>query len=267
MSEFERLRVVTGYEFLKHIRRRRLYVILGLALLAELAVLIGVPALTDGYPDDMMFMAALLTVGPSLAAIGAVFFAGDAIAGEFESKTGFILFTNPVRRTTLVTGKYLASCVAVTLLIIFSYVIISISLLAIYGEVPIEVAKSLGLCLLYGASVLSVTFFFSSVSKGAMGATVMTLLFIMVISGIIEGVLLFADKPYWFTLSAGGDSIALVYSDFELLMEGFMPQGAMGMLPFEFETPDIGLTALGMVIYLVVGFVLSIWISNRRQLA
>ena len=94
MSEFEKLRVVVRYEFLKHIRRRRLYVILGLALLAELAVIIGVPALMDGYPNSVMVMAALLTVGPSLAAIGAVFFAGDAIAGEFESKTGFILFTD-----------------------------------------------------------------------------------------------------------------------------------------------------------------------------
>ncbi len=267
MSEFEKLRVVTGYEFLKHIRRRRLYVILGLALITELAVIIGVPVLMDSYPDNMMVMAALLTVGPSLAAIGAVFFAGDAIAGEFESKTGFILFTNPVRRTTLVMGKYLASLVAVTLLIIFSYVIIAITLLVIYGEVPIETAKSFGLALLFAASVLSVTFFFSSVSKGAMGATVMTLLFLMVISGIVESILIFADKPSWFILSAGGDSIALVYVNMELLMEGFMPQGGMGMLPFEFETPDIGLTTLGMVIYLVVGFVLSIWISGRRQLA
>jgi len=265
LSEFEKLRVVTGYEFLKHIRRRRLYVILGLALLAELAVIIGVPVLMDGYPNSVMVMAALLTVGPSLAAIGAVFFAGDAIAGEFESKTGFILFTNPVRRTTLVTGKYLASLVAVTLLIIFSYVIIAITLLVIYGEVPIETAKSFGLALLFAGSVLSVTFFFSSVSKGAMGATVMTLLFIMVISGIIESVLLFAGKPYWFILSAGGDSIAVVYGGYELFMEGIVP-GGMGRLLFEIETPDIGLTTLAMVIYLVVGFGLSILISGRRQL-
>lgn len=267
MSEFEKLRVVTGYEFLKHIRRRRLYVILGLALIAELAVIIGVPTLMDGYPDSVMVMAAMLTVGPGLAAIGAVFFAGDAIAGEFESKTGFILFTNPVRRITLVTGKYLASSIAVILLIIFSYVIIAITLLAIYGEVPIETAKSFGLALLFAGSVLSVTFFFSSISKGAMGATVMTLLFIMVISGIIESVLLFADKPYWFLLSAGGDSIALVYGGYELFMEGIVPQGGMGGFPFGFETPDISLTTLGMVIYLVVGFVLSIWISGRRQLS
>jgi len=265
LSEFEKLRVVTRYEFLKHIRRRRLYVILGLTFVTELAVLIGVPALMDGFPDNVMVMAALLTIGPSLATIGAVFFAGDAIAGEFESKTGYILFTNPVRRITLVTGKYLASCVAVILLIIFGYAIVSISLLVIYGNVPIETAKSFGLCLLFAGSVLSVTFFFSSVSKGAMGATVMTLLFIMVISGIIETVLLMAGKPYWFLLSTGGDSVAAVYGGYELFLEGIMPNG--GMLPFEIETPDIGLTALSMAVYLVVGLVLSIWISGRRQLA
>lgn len=267
MSEFERLRVVIGYEFLKHIRRKRLWVILGLTLVAELAVLIGLPALMDGYPKNVMVMAAMLTIGPSLATIGAVFFAGDAIAGEFESKTGYILFTNPVRRITLVTGKYLASCAAVILLIIFGYVITAISLLIIYGDVPFEMLKSFGLCLLYAGSVLSVTFFFSAISKGAIGATIITLLFITVISGIIESVLMMANKPYWFLLSAGGDSIAMVYGGLELLLEGIMPRGGMGMFPFELETPDIGLFALGMVIYLVVGFVLSLWISKRRQLA
>jgi len=267
LSEFEKLRVVTGYEFLKHIRRRRLYVILGLTLAAELAVLIGLPALMEGYPDNVMVMAAMLSIGSSLATIGAVFFAGDAIAGEFESKTGYILFPNPVRRITLVTGKYLASCAAVILLVIFAYAIVSISLLAIYGEVPIETAKSFGLCLLYGGSVLSVTFFFSSLSKGAMGATVITLLFITVISAVVDGVLTMAGKPHWFLLSTAGDSIATVYGGYELLMEGFMPPGGMEMLPFEIKTPDIGLCALSMVIYLVVGFVLSIWISRRRQLA
>jgi ABC-2 type transport system permease protein len=265
LSEFEKLSVVTRYEFLKHIRRKRLYWILGLTFVAELAVLIGLPVLMGDFPDNVMVMAALLTIGPSLATIGAVFFAGDAIAGEFESKTGYILFTNPVRRITLVTGKYLASCVAVILLIIFGYAIVSISLLVIYGNVPIETAKSFGLCLLFAGSVLSVTFFFSSVSKGAMGATVMTLLFIMVISGIIEGVLLMAGKPYWFLLSTGGDSVAAVYGGYELFLEGIMPNG--GMLPFEIETPDIGLTALSMAVYLVVGLVLSIWITKRRQLA
>ncbi len=273
MSELERLRVVTGYEFLKHIRRRRLYVILGLTLIAELAVLILLPTLMEGYPDNVMVMAAMLSIGPSMAVIGAVFFSGDAIAGEFESRTGFLLFPNPVKRSTLVMGKYLASCAAVILLIIFGYAIVCISLLAIYGNIPIETAKSFGLCLLYAGSVLSVTFFFSSVSKGAMGATVITLVFIMVICGIIESVLMMAGKPYWFILSAGGDSIAMVYGGYELLLAGIMPPGGMEGMPHGgsmlsmLKTPDIGLCALAMAIYMVVCFLLSIWITKRRQLA
>ena len=265
MSEFEKLRVVTRYEFLKHIRRKRLYVVLGFTLAVELAVLIGLPLLMDGFPNDIMLMATMLSLGPSLATVGAVFFAGDAIAGEFESKTGYMLFTNPVRRITLVTGKYLACCVAVMLLVIFGYAIVSISLLAIYGSVPVETAKSFGLCLLFAGSVLSVTFFSSSVSKGAMGATVVTLLFILVISGVIETVLMIADKPNWFLLSSNGDSIATVYGGYELILGGLAPHGGE-RLPFEIETPDIGLSMLSMGIYLVVGFLLSIWISGRRQL-
>jgi len=267
LSEFEKLRIVTAYEFLKHIRRRRLYVILGLTFVAELAVLILIPALMKGYPDNMMVMAGMLSIGPTLATIGAVFFAGDAIAGEFEGKTGLILFTNPVKRITLVTGKYLAGCAAVILLIIFGYAITSISLWAIYGNVPIATAKSFGLCLLYAGSVLSVTFFFSSISKGAMGATVTTLVFITVISGIIASVLMLAGKSTWFLLSTASDSIFTVYGGYELLFQGVMPAGSMQMMPFQIKNPDIGLCALGMVIYLAVGFVLSLWISQRRQLA
>jgi ABC-type transport system involved in multi-copper enzyme maturation permease subunit len=269
LSEFEKLRVVIGYEFLKHLRRKRLYVVLGLTLVAELAVLIILPLLTDGYPDNVMVMAAMLTIGPSLATIGAVFFAGDAIAGEFEGRTGYILFTNPVRRLTLVVGKYLACCAAVILLIAFGYAIIAVSLLVIYGSVPIETAKSFGLCLLFGGSVLSVTFFFSSISKGAMGATVITLIFIMIISSIIEAVLMVADKPVWFLLSAAGDSVTTVYGGIELFMGlmGNVPRG-MGNIPSGFfDVPDLNLMIAAMVGYLVVGLALSVWISKRRQLA
>ena len=265
MGKLEKLRIVAGYEFLKHIRRKRLYVILGLTLLAELLVLILVPVLGDGYPDNVKVMAAVLSIGPSLATIGAIFFAGDSIAGEFESKTGYILFTNPVGRMTLVIGKYLACYAAVILLVILGYVILSVSLLVIYGSIPIETLSSFGLCLLYTGSVLSVTFFFSSISKGAMGATVITLVFIFVISGIVDSVLAMTGQPHWFMLSTNGDSIATVYGGYELFMGGF--GGGGERIPFEFETPDIGLSVLSMVIYLVVGFVSSIWISKRRQLA
>jgi ABC-type transport system involved in multi-copper enzyme maturation permease subunit len=40
LSNFEKLGIVIKYEFLKHIRRRRLYIILGIALLVEVLALI-----------------------------------------------------------------------------------------------------------------------------------------------------------------------------------------------------------------------------------
>ena len=267
MSELEKLRIVTGYEFLKHIRRKRLYVILGLTLVAELVVIIFVPILREagGYPDNIMVMAFFLTVGPSLASLGAVFFAGDAIAGEFESKTGYILLTNPVRRTTLWVGKYLACSIAVALLMMFSYLITAVALLAIYTEIPFEMYQSFGLALLFAGAFVSVTFFFSSISKGAMGATVMTLLLVLVLFGIIESILMFTDNPSWFLLSTGGDSIAAVYGEYSVILGEFLPEGVE--LPFEMETMNIGLAAMAMAVYMVVGFITSIYISNRRQLA
>jgi ABC-2 type transport system permease protein len=266
LSNLEKLGIVIKYEFLKHIRRARLYVILGIALLVELAVLILIPVLRDGYPDNVKVMAALLTVGPSLAALGAVFFAGDAVAGEFESKTGFLLFTNPIKRYILWLGKYLAGFIAVVLLIVFTYIIIAISLFVIYQEVPVEILKSFGLCLLYASATLSLTFFFSSLSKGAMGATVMTLLFVWVLSGIVESVLAFTGNPYWFIISAGGDSIAMAYGGMETFMAG-LGMSDVGTMMRNFRQISLGMAAWGMTIYLVVCFVASIFIGNRRQLA
>jgi ABC-2 type transport system permease protein len=270
--EFDKLRVVVMYEFMKHIRRRRLYIIMAIALAAEALALILVPTLmTGGYPDNVTLMAVILTFGASLAAIGSVFFAGDAIAGEYESKTGFILFTNPIRRITLWTGKYLAGLLAVGLLIIFTYVVMAIALAVIYHEVPIQIFGSLGLCLLYAAAVLSLTFFFSAISKGSMGATVMTLLFIWILSGIVQSILAFTNNPYWFMISSGGDSVTLPYGSLRELMQG-LGFGGGGGGPFggdigSFGTLTIPLAIWGMLIYVIGGFVVSIWISRRRQLA
>ncbi len=269
MSNLEQLQIVIRYEFLKHFRRKRLYIVLGIALLVEALVLILIPILMDkGYPDDALTMAALLAAGPSLAVIGAVFFAGDAIAGEFESKTGFLLFINPVKRLVLWTGKFLAGFIATAILVIFSYIIIIIALLAIYQQVPVELLKSFGLCLLYAGAVLSVTFLFSSLSKGSMGATVITLLFIFVICGILEGVLTATGNPSWYILSAAGDSVTAVLSDMNRIMATLgIDTSQFGPMMENFKPLDITMAMVGMIIYLVPCFIASLWISRRRQLA
>jgi len=268
MNSFKQLGIVFNYEFLKHIRRARLYIILGITLALEVLVLILIPVLTHkGFPGDVKSMAALLTIGPSLAGIGAVFFAGDAIAGEYESKTGFLLFINPIRRIVLWIGKYLAGLFSVTLLMIFNYIIIAIALLAIYHTVPWQMYESFGLATYYAAAVLSTTFFFSAASRGSMGATIMSLLFVWVVSGILESVLSFTSNPTWFILTAGARSIGTVYGGLQEFLSGLGLSGAdLGNVGnFHIATPGMG--AWGMTIYFVAGFLGSIFLARRRQLA
>lgn len=263
MSEFEKLKIVTRYEFLKHLRRKRLYLILGIIIAVELSVLVGLPVLGQSYPDDVTAMAGMLSIGSVLVTIGAVFFAGDAIAGEFEEKTGYILLPNPVKRTTMVIGKYLACYAAIAMLAIIGYAIACASLLVIYGQVPVEACGSFALTILFAGSILSLTFFFSSISKGAMGATVMTLAFLMIISGVIDGVLTMAGHNAWFLLSRAGDVTLMVYPGFKAAAAGMV--GAMGM-PGGATEYNIDLCIIAMVAYLVVCFLLSIWITKRREM-
>lgn len=95
-----------------------------------------------------------------------------------------------------------------------------------------------------------------------MGATVMTLAFIMLISGTIDGVLTMANQPSWFLLSRAGDAIIMVYPGFKAMMIA-----GMGMeMPAGALEYDIGLCTATMGTYLVACFLLSILFMRRREM-
>ncbi|MCS7131927.1 MAG: ABC transporter permease [Hadesarchaea archaeon] len=260
-GEHEKLRVVAKYEFMKHLRRKRFYVVLALAIAVELIVLIALPLLGAGYPSNVMVMAALLSMGATFPTMGAVFFAGDAIAGEFEGKTGYVLFPNPVRRATIVLGKYLACFSAIALAVLALYGVVGVSLLWIYGRVPMEVAGSMALCLLASGAVVSVTFFFSSISRGTMGATVTTLIFIFVVLEVVESVLLMAGQPRWFLLSYASGVMITIYDGY-----GAFAGVHEGIPPRAMQSPEVGTSIAVMVAYLLVFLALSVAIAKRREM-
>jgi len=65
-------------------------------------------------------------------------------------------------------------------------------------------------------------------------------------------------------LSTAGDSIATIYGGYELLLGRGIPWG----IPLDvFRFPNIGLYIVAMVSHIAAGFLVSIWISERKQLA
>ena len=111
---------MTKYSFLNYLRARRFLVMVLLVAIVNLVLTaaVGYTRSADFLNSPLGFYGAwrgsfidifiLLTV---------VFFGGDAISGEFQNKTGYYLVPNPIRRSTIYVGKYLAAFIASTLIL------------------------------------------------------------------------------------------------------------------------------------------------------
>jgi len=275
LSEFEKLKVVTRYELLKQFRRKRFYgalvitvfavvLIIGLYQGLDLPRQIGLPEnLINQYGPELF--AIFVTGMGALAILAAVFFAGDAIASEFERKTGYILFPNPVKRTTIVIGKYLACFIATTTIVIIAYLISAGALLGFYGQVPVGILGSLAITLMLACSVISIAFAFSSVLKGGMGATIATLLTFMVVFTIISSSLAFAGYNPWFMPDRAGDAAGATYG-IPLEQFGVIYGGGPMMGGLLQASQDPTLSFFVLLVYAVILFGLSIWVTKRREM-
>jgi len=269
LSEFEKLKIVTKYELLKQFRRKRFYGALVFIILAQV-LMIGLYRGLDipgelGYPDSPELFAIFVVSMSAFAVLAAVFFAGDAIASEFERKTGYVLFPNPIKRRSIVIGKYLACFLATLVILVVGYVISAVALVGIYQAIPVGILGSLAISIALVLGVLGIAFFFSSLLKGGMGATIATLIIFMVVSPIIRGSLSYAGYEPWFLPDYAGDAAMSTYGiDFSEIFAGFTPGGGMqGMMTM---MPDPVVSFFVLLIYALVTLLVSIWLTKRREM-
>lgn len=276
MSEFEKLKVVTKYELLKQYRRKRFYGALAITVLAVILTIglyqgldlpgkMGVPAIIMSQYGAEIFAMFVTSMG-ALAVLGAVFFAGDAIASEFEHKTGYILFPNPVKRTTIVVGKYLACFIATAIIILIAYLISAGALFAFYGRIPGGIVGSLAIALMLGCMMISMAFAFSSMLKGGMGATIATLLTYMVVFTIISTTLTYAGYDPWFMPDRAGDSMSATYGIPLEQVFGGMYGGGRWMAGMVRASQNPTLSFFVLLGYAVVLFGVSIFLTKRREM-
>jgi ABC-2 type transport system permease protein len=167
--------LMSRYQFRDYLRSRRF--ILMMAIVAVIsAILIGVV----GYfrPPGLVgtsnaFYSSLWVGGAEILILfSGIIFAGDAIAGEFQNKTGYFLMGLPIKRWSVYAGKYLAAYAAcvVTLLV---YLVVLVAFGSYYlgaGAVTGALFESLLLALLYLAALLGTMFLFSSLFKTSLYA-------------------------------------------------------------------------------------------------
>lgn len=264
-SDLSQARTVVRYDILKHFRSRRLISM----LIIEGAVLALITALLV-FQDERPFnetMASYAAWASTLVAIGATLFAGDAIVSEFQSRTGFLLFPNPVKRSALFLGKFLAAAlIMILVMIIYFGVAIGVSMAISTNLDHLELSfYSLGLAMLYSIAAVALAILISSFMKGSTGALILTFFLLFMILPLVDGLFVlvkdFAPTPS-LTYAAGAIS-AILTTPYPLETEAIVSEG----MTIYIHTPPVEMAVLVMAAWTVVTVVLAYFLFKRREMA
>ena len=188
--------LMSRYQFRDYLRAQRFILMLAIVA-AILAILIALvahfrpPALIG---SGNAFFGSLWVGGAEILLIFAgIIFGGDAIAGEFQNKTGYFLMGLPIKRWSVYAGKYLAAYAAslVTILVYFVALVGAGFYFVGAGAITVGLFESIALVALYLAALLGTTFLFSSLFKQSLyGVIIVAIMFLFgfsLIVGLIEG--------------------------------------------------------------------------------
>lgn len=207
-TDVSQVMIVARYDILKHIRSKRIYGIIAILALILVVNMVLPPALGNSYSKDAgEFASGFISFMPTVIIIIATLFAGDAIVSEFQGRTGYLLFPNPVKRSSLYAGKYLAAFGLGLSLLVLYYGVVAILALAVTGSVSELMVWSFLLAVLFTASTISMGFMISSLMKGSTGALILTFALLLMIMPMISGIMSLTDVKPDFLLSFAGDSI------------------------------------------------------------
>ncbi len=210
-SSMAQMLTIAKYQFLNYIRSKRLFILLGITIAISLIFLVIIWKFVepkylsaDGYLSRWVSFVAYLVI------LAALFFGGDAIASEYGKKTGYFLFPNPIKRWSILWGKFLASLVA-SLLVVFLYWGIALGdTYIVKGEVTIHGLYSMGLSILYLISLLSLTYMFSAFFKNSAVSITITAILYFFVFNIVDSISMLTGVEPWFSITYAGEVITNV---------------------------------------------------------
>jgi ABC-2 type transport system permease protein len=267
---------LTLYQLREYLRSRR-FVALLLIILAIGGIITAVVAHFRGgiVGSTDAFYGSLWGGGVDIVIVlSAVFFGGDAIAGEFQNKTGYFLMGLPIRRTTVYLGKFIAAYLAsVAMLLVFLAVLLLNGGYYFGGGLfPWQLGLSFVLALVYLAAVLGATFLFSSLFKTSAYGFVLTAILFLFGFAILQEVLtaLVHMEPY-LVISYAEATIGNVFSS--TANWGFtgsqvtttIPIGRGQTMTSTSWTPGIGEGIVIMLAYFVITAFAGLFLFEREE--
>ena len=277
---------VVKYNFLNYFRARRFYVMLAIILLITLliTVLVGYyrPISFLGLPGEPTSTAVLGFYGAGWGSfvsiviiLSAAFFGGDAISGEFQNRTGYFLVPNPIRRSTIYVGKWIAALIASTIILaVFAAIILANGLYYFPGNVPWEFEQSMVFAWVYLVAALSLTFAFSSLFKSSSISILMSVILLLFVFSVIDTVSasIVGIEP-WYTITYGAGIVTSIltvpYPQHVVSQSLSSALGGANRTNARFELTSYNATVPEgleiLVIYFIVMGLVGMWLFERKE--
>ena len=256
--------VQAEFEFLNYLRSTRFYILLaivgtiGIAIMAVMYVYR--PSTYVSSPMSFYSVWWGTVVGLCVILTG-IFFGADAISTEFQNRTGYYLLPNPVRRSSIFIGKWVASFLA-SAIVIAVYAAITVADGAIYFgfNIPYQFGESFVFALFYIFPILGVSFFISSGFKNNSYSILMTaILLLFGFSFITPLITALSNSEPWYVLNYGAGIVTNVLSS-----SGYPSHEVVtaGLSTYNATIPE-GLTI--MFAYFAVTSILGILLFERED--
>ena len=269
-SSLAQVWIVTKYNFLNYFRARRFYVMIAIVLLISglLTFVIAYRRPEGILSNDLGFLS--LTWGSFISLIvilSTAFFGGDAISSEFQNRTGYFLVPNPIRRSVIYVGKWIAALVASTvILLVYAGVIVANSAYYFGLTIPNEFLLSMLFAWIYLVAALSFAFAFSSLFKSSAISVLMSVIMLLFVFNVVDTVAAsLAGIEPWFSITYGASivqSILTVPYPQPVVTQSLGPRGGFSVTTYTAPVWE-GLVILG--IYFVVMAVVGLWLFERKE--
>lgn len=277
-DSLEQVGITLKYTFIDYFRSRRFFILLIITLLisALLTILVGYYRPGDFLLSDLSFYSSWWGGAVSFVIVlSGIFFGGDAISGEFQNKTGYFGVPNPIRRSSIYVGKWLAAFIGSTIiLIIFAAITVGNGMYYFGLNVPYQFGLSVFFAWFYLAAVLGFTFFFSSLFKSSSISILMTAILFLFAFTLIEGLVsdLVQIEP-WFIITYGGGIVgnilaynpltgAAAYPVHMLVTTEHLAKRTITITSFNASVPE-GLVIIA--VYFIVTSILGLILFERKE--
>lgn len=259
------------YTFKSYIRTKRFVALFIIVALISILIFVfeahvGKSAIMAEFSNSSNYLDNFMQNIIFVVVIVAAFFGGNAISTDFASNYSYYILVQPVRRTSLLFGRYLAAFIASLIIVLVYYLFAAISSFYFFSALSSAFLSSIGLVVLFILSVLSFAFFLSSLFNNPQTSTIAVVILLIVALPIASSILQsFAAVEPWFLINYGGQVVYNVFSTHFVHFSQIKVPTKTGNFNITQYQPYTSEGIEIMLAYIFIFLIVSFFIYNRKE--